>query len=188
MKSADMLNLLKAKDSPDYGTPYILFYSYKGMNGMTNLEKMEQHAYEEGVDIDYVAFQSERIKGLYCDRSIAINRSLKSQAEKSCVLAEELGHYHTTEGNILDPSKDGNRKQERLARLWAYDSHIGLEGLTRAYEAGCRSRYEIAEYLDVTEAFLQDAIELYRQKYGPAVHTGPYTILFQNGISIIKSL
>lgn len=31
---------------------------------------------------------------------IAINRSLPTQAEKACVLAEELGHHYTTTGDI----------------------------------------------------------------------------------------
>ena len=49
---------------------------------------------------------------------IAIRTDL-TDIEKSCVLAEELGHYYTTVGDILDQSDDGNRKQERRARLWA---------------------------------------------------------------------
>lgn len=42
-----------------------------------------------------------RIKGLYCDNFIAINSNISTSTEKVCVLAEELGHYHTTVGNIL---------------------------------------------------------------------------------------
>ena len=38
--------------------------------------------------------------------------------EKASVLAEELGHYYTTVGNILDQEDAGNRKQEHKARTW----------------------------------------------------------------------
>ena len=42
---------------------------------------------------------------------IAIRRDIPTQTEKSCVLAEELGHYHTTYGDILDLDNVNNRKQ-----------------------------------------------------------------------------
>lgn len=57
------------------------------------------------------------LRGLCVDNNIAIKKSL-NQAEKACILAEELGHYYTTTGNILDQTNISNRKQERRARLW----------------------------------------------------------------------
>lgn len=57
---------------------------------------------------------------------IAINRSLPTQVEKSCVLAEELGHHYTTTGDILDQSNTMNRKQEYRARLYGYNLRLGL--------------------------------------------------------------
>ena len=71
-----------------------------------------------------------------------------------------------------------NRKQERQARLWAYNKQIGLRGLIRAYEAGCQNRYEVAEYLDVTNEFLTECIECYRQKYGVGTTVDNYYIMF----------
>ena len=44
------------------------------------------------------------IKGLYSNNVIWINKRLRNQAEKSCILAEELGHHHTTFGDILERS------------------------------------------------------------------------------------
>ena len=49
-------------------------------------------------------FETDRIKGLYSDGTIAISTDMKTDAEKACVLAEELGHHYTTYGNILDQS------------------------------------------------------------------------------------
>ena len=56
----------------------------------------------------------------------------------------------------LDQSKVENRKQEYHARLYGYNLKIGLTGLIRAYEAGCRNLYEMAEYLDATEEYLKE--------------------------------
>ena len=39
-----------------------------------------------------------------------------TENEKTCILAEELGHYYTSSGNILDQSNINNRKQEKVAR------------------------------------------------------------------------
>ena len=98
--------------------------------------------------------------------------------EKTCALAEELGHHETSVGNILDMTSAVNRKQERQARLWAYNKQIGLIGLVRAFEHGCQNRFEIAEYLEVTEEFLEECIECYRNKYGICKRVDNYVVYF----------
>jgi hypothetical protein len=117
--------------------------------------------------------------GLIRGRRIAIRKDIETQAEKSCVLAEEIGHYRTSSGNILDQSKVENRKQEYRARLYGYNLKIGLIGLIRAYEARCRNRYEMAEYLDVTEEYLEEAIDCYKTKYGLYASVDNYIIYFE---------
>ena len=117
--------------------------------------------------------------GLIRGRRIAIRKDIETQAEKSCVLAEEIGHYRTSSGNILDQSKVENRKQEYRARLYGYHLKIGLIGLIRAYEARCRNRYEMAEYLDVTEEYLEEAIDCYKTKYGLYASVDNYIIYFE---------
>ncbi len=82
------------------------------------------------------------------------------------MLAEELGHYHTSSGDILDQRDSMNRKQELRARRWAYERLIPLDRLVDAYKARVKGRFELAEYLGVTEPFLQSAIDRYRDKYG----------------------
>jgi len=106
------------------------------------------------------------IKGLYGDGTIWINQSIPTSAEKACVLAEELGHYHTSSGDILDQQDTINRKQELRARRWAYQRLIPLERIVDAYKARVKGRYELAEFLGVTEPFLQSAIDRYRDKHG----------------------
>lgn len=115
---------------------------------------------------------------------IAIHDRLETTTEKACVLAEELGHYHTTVGDITDLSDSQNRKQERQARLWAYNKQIGLTGIIQAFEAGCQGIHEIAEYLEVTEEFLHEAIECYRNKYGVYTTLDNYIIYFIPNLTI----
>ena len=125
------------------------------------------------------------LKGMYFDGNIAIHQHM-TQTEKSCVLAEELGHHHTTIGNILDQTNAWNRKQEQQARTWAYNKLVGLMGIINAYKAGCRNAYEMAEYLDVTEEFLNDALERYRRKYGEYATVDNYTIYFEPYLAVLE--
>ncbi|MFR3729128.1 ImmA/IrrE family metallo-endopeptidase [Lacrimispora sp.] len=128
--------------------------------------------------IEDLEFESQA-SGLINGDVIGLNKRLSTYSEKTCVLSEELGHYHTSVGNILDQTSEGNRKQEYKARLWAYNKMITIEKLISAKEAGCRNRYEIAEHLNVTEPFLQDAIDCYRSKYGLGFQKGEYIIFFE---------
>lgn len=153
---------------------------------MNIYENLCQEADADGITIKDYAFESERIKGLYCDDTIGISNSIDTTVEKACVLAEELGHHHTTVGNIIELQDVQNIKQERKARVWAYDKLIGLTGLIKAFERGCHGRYEIAEHLDVTEEFLQDAIDYYQVKYGKFVTIDHYIIRFIPYLAIAK--
>lgn len=119
---------------------------------------------------------------------IAIHQGIDTQIEKACILAEELGHHYTTVGNILDQDEVANRKQELRARLWAYNHQIGLIGIIRAYEHGCRNSSEMAEYLNVTEEFLQDALSCYRSKYGICVEFDNYIVFFIPALAVMKRL
>ena len=153
---------------------------------MNSLERLEDEACGDGIEIVNCRFNSPRIKGLYCDKTIGLNLDINTSAEKTCVLAEELGHHHTSVGNILDMSNSGNRKQERQARLWGYNKLIGLAGLIKAYESGCQNKYEVAEFLGVTDEYLQDCVECYRDKYGTGTEMNGYYIMFIPHLAIGK--
>ncbi len=126
--------------------------------------------------------------GLIKGKKIAIRKDIETSAEKACVLAEELGHHHTSVGDILDLSNSQNRKQERQARLWGYNKLIGLTGLINAFHAGCHSRHETAEYLDVTEEFLQECIDCYTEKYGEFTKVDNYTIFFIPNLAVMEEV
>ena len=155
---------------------------------MNKLEKLEQEAFEDSVKVHNYYLGEESLKGIYIDGNVAINTSVNSNTEKTCVLAEELGHHHTSVGNILDMNDVRNRKQERQARLWGYNKLIGLSGIINAFRAGCHSRHEIAEKLDVTEEYLQECIDCYRDKYGVCTEVDNYTIYFIPNLAVMEKV
>lgn len=148
-----------------------------------DFEALLDDADAEGLTIKERPFRTYdgRIKG----KDIYLRKNMDS-TEKVCVLAEELGHHHTSVGNILDMTDIGNRKQERQARLWGYNKLIGLRRLIEAYEHGCRDRYELAEYLEVTDEYLQDCIDCYREKYGVCTTVDEYYIMFIPSLQVGK--
>ena len=125
--------------------------------------------------------------GLLRGKRIAIRKDIETQAQKSCVLAEEIGHHYTSSGNILDQTNVMNQKQEYRARLYGYNLKIGLTGLIRAYEAGCRNLYEMAEFLDATEEYLKEAIQCYSSKYGTCVAVDNY-IIYLEPFAVMKMI
>lgn len=117
---------------------------------------------------------------------IAIRKDIQTLCEKGCILAEELGHYHTSVGNILDQNITENRKQEQKARLWAYDRLVGLIGIAQSYKAGCSNLHEMSNYLGVTEEFLLNAINCYKSKYGVCVKVDIYIIYFEPCLGVVE--
>lgn len=123
-----------------------------------------------------------RVKG----NKIAIRQDISTSTEKACVLAEELGHYHTSVGRILNQSDAENQKQEMRARMWAYDRQVGLIGIVESFRNGCQTISEMAEYLEVTEEFLREVLERYRQKYGIYTSIGHYIIYFEPTLTVVR--
>lgn len=142
----------------------------------------------ENFDLNGDTDSDKKLSGLYIDGNIALDKTLGTSSEKACVLAEELGHHYTSYGNILNIEDASSRKQERQARLWGFNKMIGLTGIIRAFEAGCQSAYEAAEFLDVTEEYLLEAIECYRGKYGIYTEIDNYIIYFLPHLAVLKMI
>ena len=72
----------------------------------------------EAIDLNGDTASSKRLDGLYIDNHIALDSQLKTTAEKTAILAEEIGHHFTSVGDITDLKDAGSRQQELDARLW----------------------------------------------------------------------
>ena len=151
-----------------------------------NYEALLDEAQQDGLIVKEkpLIYNNGRIKG----KRIAIRKDIETSTEKACVLAEELGHHHTSVGNIINMENVSNRKQERQARIWGYNKLIGLTGIIKAFEAGCQSRHEVADLLDVTEEYLQECIDCYRDKYGVCTEIDNYTIYFIPNLAVMEKV
>lgn len=117
---------------------------------------------------------------------IAIRKDIPTLRKKADTLAEEMGHYYTTVGDILEQDTVNSCKQERVARLWGYNKRIGLYGIIKAYQHQCKNPYEAAEYLNVSEEAFTEALEYYRQIYGQGVMLNNYFIQFEPNLQVYE--
>lgn len=152
---------------------------------MTTYEKLLNKSFSENITVIEKKLKSDS-KGLCKGNRIAINRDIETTKEKGCVLAEEYYHNKTTVGNILNQEDAWNRKQEFQARMHAYNELIGLLGIIKCFEAGCRNIYEMANYIEVSEDFLRESIAAYRNKYGVETIIDNYLIRFIPTLGIVK--
>ena len=102
-----------------------------GSNTMTIYEELLEEASNNGLVVREKALSSS--DGLIYKNRIAISDRLETSAEKACVLAEEIGHYHTAVGDIVDLQDIENLKQEKKGRLHGYNRLIGLRGIISAF-------------------------------------------------------
>ncbi len=152
---------------------------------MNRYENLLLEAENRGVNVLELNIGTNKEYGKCIDNLIIINSNMNN-SQKYCVLSEELGHHYKTVGDITDQTKIENRKQEIIARRWGYEKLIGIVDLINAHNRGCRNRYEVAEYLNVTEEFLEATLEYYRCKYPDYHNINNYWIKFNNGLEVIK--
>lgn len=125
--------------------------------------------------------------GLCVNDMIFLEKTLNNDL-KACVLAEELGHYYKSSGNILDLSVVTNIQSENSGRAWAFEKLFGLEQIVEVHNERLDSKYSAAEYLGVSESFIDEAICYYRKKYGTYVNYKNYTIGFVPRLYVIQKI
>jgi len=139
-----------------------------------------------GIDVEEKPLVG-RLKGLYSDFTIWLNSSL-TNAEKRCILAEELYHFYTSDGDILDMRILGNRKQERLARTMSYRRLITLDDIIESRSFGIDNVYDLADYYNVTVGFVMETREYYKNKYGIIEHNGHIINFHTNEVEKIEEV
>ena len=71
---------------------------------MSTYEKLQDQTCADGIDVMDYEFNSPNIKGLYCNSTVAINKSISTQAEKSCVLAVKRIRIHDLRHPYVKPT------------------------------------------------------------------------------------
>lgn len=104
-------------------------------------------------------------EGMYCSdnkvKAIVLDYSqLDNAVDEKCVLAEELGHYYTNSTYPLScTDKELVDKAEYRAKKWAVKALVSASDLEKVKHQGLKYKWEIAEFLGVSEWIAEKALE-----------------------------
>lgn len=126
------------------------------------MKKMLEIVRNEKIQLGYFPFTFP-LRGIYIEDVggcyIGLASSIETEAERRSVLAEELGHHFTSTGDAVRcytyAQKLHQSKIERKAMMWACNFLIPEQDLLSALKEGIKTRYELADYFNVTEPFMQ---------------------------------
>ncbi|MCL2751671.1 MAG: hypothetical protein FWE62_02830 [Firmicutes bacterium] len=138
---------------------------------MTKHERLHDYAAGQGITVCPAHFSEIKKAACLqtaadCKNILLDTANIDTQAEANELLAEELGHYETGGLFRLSPLHNGSLERsnrgryEASARRWAYLTLLPPSEIERAIEY-CTDIYELAEHLDVPQAFLVKTVEYY---------------------------
>lgn len=135
---------------------------------MTEYERLLQYAYDSGISIVENFAVPEGYDGLYIridQKPVIFLRRWMSTDEKTCVLAEEIGHHQLTCHDRRLAKKLEISKEEYLARGRAVEIILSWQELKDTLKQSRFCLYTCADILSVTYPFLLSAIAHYERKY-----------------------
>lgn len=127
-------------------------------------------AAEEGINVQFsnLDYRIHAFYTTYKEYSyIVVSKSLEKDSPRlRCVLAEELGHYHTSAGigvpipHVLYRDRTKLTQDEYRALRWAANQLLPLDKLILAIRSGIRQLWELAEYFRVTEEMIRFRLKM----------------------------
>ena len=132
-----------------------------------------------GMKITYMNMP-DKLKGLTCRDEIYLNTNLINYYHTTPILAEEIAHHLTSNGDITNYKNINNMKQEVVARRYAHHLVVPLHKLIECYELGLWGDiYEMCMHLEIDCSYFNKVIEEYKKIYGTEVKHKNYLIQFE---------
>lgn len=138
---------------------------------MDKLERFEEQLSSDGIRIIWEKPSTQSgayVKGANGNSYIFVSPRLTSN-EKLSVLGHEAGHHYCDFTGVQS-------KDELRATKWASLQLLKIPNLISAIKRGCRSYYELSEYLSLDEEFLRTSVALYATTNGEQIEYGNYTL------------
>ena len=133
---------------------------------MSVLNRLYREAEEAGIDVFY--FPMESCTSISApDNCIAIDTDrLTDNAQEAACLAHEMGHCRTGSFYCVDSPLAFRGRQETRAQRWAIRRLVPLEELKLALQAGITAPFELAQYFEVPQELMEQAVAYYRDAKG----------------------
>ena len=135
---------------------------------MNSLEKIYDILKKEKVvfiehDLDFTDALVVETNGKYA--IVKDSTKFNTSADELVAIAHEAGHIFTGSLHTIS-STDLIGKHEKAANRWAIKRLLPYSNMKQALENGYCTKYELAEYFDVTEDFVQMAYDYYVNECG----------------------
>lgn len=144
------------------------------------MQKLEQLASKvPEVDVDYRSLLPNGLSGIYFDYKIKLSHE-NDYYKNIEVLAEEIGHYYTSDGNITNYKNINSMRQEVKARRFGVKLALPLESLIDCYEKGMWGDIcSMCMHLEISVKYFENAVESYKEQFGSYVKYDGYLIEFE---------
>ena len=126
-----------------------------------NLLNLYDIAEKNNITIDF--FDTKEIKAFSIPGAIVLNADKhQTQCEIKTSLAHELGHHMKNAFYNITSTFETRGRQEERAKRWAVENVITYDKLNEAIKIGIREIWELADYFNVTEDFIRDAVGVFK--------------------------
>lgn len=132
-----------------------------------NVVELYEYADCRGYDVYWYTFDTNQVSSIslpLADGSCAIALDpgqFSSLADEKHKLAHELGHCETGSFYCRRTPFDERGRHERRAERWAIRKLLPFDDLNKAVVQGIREAWELAEYFELPEALILEAVEYY---------------------------
>ena len=134
------------------------------------LRGLYNYAYRNGYYFINMSFSKTKKAMCACfddlDTIVMDNRNIHNESEETSLLIEEIGHLETgalySLDDIFNPNFQTNiLKAESTAKIWAIKNFISKEELESAIYKGYHETWQLSDYLDLPELYINKALEYY---------------------------
>ena len=114
-------------------------------------------------NINVYEIKMKKLKAISIPGKIGLDKSkMQNESEVNVCLAHELGHQFKNAFYDISSTLETRERQEALAARWAVNELIPVEKLLDAFRSGHTEVYDLAEYFEVTEDFIREAVRIHQ--------------------------
>jgi len=123
------------------------------------MQKDNIRVYDKKIGLNAVTIYLNGKYGVFLDLD-----QFETYTQELCVLAHEYGHCKTGSTHAVSSPLDLIQKHEYKANKAAVHMLVPYDAFCEAIDQGYTEVWQLAEYFDVTEEFIQTADQIYRNE------------------------
>ncbi len=132
---------------------------------MTKLHNLYKIADENKIDVDF--FPMNALTSLSTPHAIAMDvDKIRDSREETAILGHELGHCMTGSFYRVNSSLETRERMEERANRWAIEELLPWPDLKKALYSGITEPWDLAEFFDLPQWFIEKAANFYRENCG----------------------